>query len=87
MSSRPMPTLPMPGDHFDGKTVIASVWGNDEPDDEAVNGCTVLTLDAGAPFYILLQCYSNPSGGWEIDMRQSFDNIVPAADAYREFVE
>jgi hypothetical protein len=77
------PVLPMPNDEFDGGTVIASCWQNDD-------------LSYGPAWYTLLLLTNQPGEFYRVvnvDAATSkitadtiFPNIIPAAEAYSEAI-
>lgn len=92
METYPIPELPMPGDVFAGitgsrpKTVIASCWGNDTPDEYApVVFGTLLFLRHESPFYEIAQVEPiGPSWMVTAGTEQLHMNIVFAAAAYQD---
>lgn len=82
------PDLPLPNDTFDGGIVIASCWGNDEPQDDGTPPfATLLVLDPKPPFYRLFQIEVTDAGGWRKgDDERSHPNIIPAAEDYSDSI-
>lgn len=70
-----MQTIPLPGSHFDGGTVIASVVLNDDEDRPLL--WLALLLMRSAPYYRLVEVE-----GDEVVVRTSRPNIVPAVEDY-----
>lgn len=75
-------TLPMPGDRWGAATVLASCWGNDDPEYGDLT-YTLMLLAPQPPYYLIVTFngteYSTVSN-------EPYDNIIPAAGAYREAI-
>ncbi len=79
------PTLPLPGDTFDGGTVIASCWQNDtDPDIPIWAELLLLTPEPGR-HYRLVEIEHNVSD-WTVTGRTAFENIIPATEAYSDAI-
>lgn len=74
------PKLPLPGEPYDGGTVIASVWGCDDPDDGQVWALLLLLLPE--PDYYRVVEIEPFEDGWKVTVRRRFPNIVPAVAQY-----
>lgn len=82
--------LPYPGETFNGMTVIASCWGNDDPETEDGKGGFIpiwyglLVLDPSpvedGPHYHVFEV--TPGEGIYLD--SPFYNIIPATNYYDE---
>lgn len=82
--------FPMPGEQFDGRTVIASTWlrdgwmpGDVHGDDEPEYLALVMLLNAGPPYYTVAQLQSD-GGAWTIAASEDHPNINPATDDYAQ---
>lgn len=86
--------FPMPGEQFDGRTVIASTWLRDGfttgereylPPNAPEFLALVLLLNAGPPYYTVAQLQSD-GGAWTIAASEDFPNINPAViDGYAQW--
>jgi hypothetical protein len=70
----------LPGQELDGGTVIASVYLNDTDYAEPLVMALLLMPEAGR-HYRLVDVWETSR---EVIMRQGFENIVPAVEAYQE---
>jgi hypothetical protein len=83
--------LPMPGDAWGlaepAATVVASVWGNDEPGDATPVWALLMLLVpcGGAPYYGLVEIVQQGES-WKTqdDTWRSHDNILDAAEDYQQ---
>jgi len=75
MTKRLAEHLPLPGSHFDGGTVAASVILNDDAD-TPLHWAAVLLMRS-PPFYLVVECE-----GSEPVVRTAYENIIPAVEAY-----
>lgn len=75
--------LPMPGERFDGRIVIASCYGRDEGDE--LDFDTLLLLnDTPDSYYSVVEVSVRTSS---VFMELTYPNIVPAAEGYQEYSE
>ncbi len=81
-----VPGLPMPGDVFgtEGATVIASCYGNDDPEYGPATAFLLL-LSKAAPYYIIYELVDG-RGAWRVNCSWDRDNIIPAAELYSETI-
>lgn len=90
--------LPLPGERFFNRIVIASVWGRDgfsdsEREDALWKGepeflATLLMLNSAAPYYTVAQIKSQDGlfDPWSITASEDFPNINPAViDGYAQW--
>jgi hypothetical protein len=70
--------LPLPGETFDGRTVIASTWVRD--DEEPILALLML-LNPKPPYYTVASLIWS-GGGWVIEASEDQPNINPATEAY-----
>lgn len=82
MIAGPSP-LPVPNDEFDGSTVVASCWGNDDPEDGVTWYALLLLNETPGNFYRVVEVESETR---RIHRDESHPNIIPAAEAYSETI-
>lgn len=80
MSERP--DLPMPHDVYDGMTVVASTWLNDDEPEGAT--AVLLTLTHTPGQYYRINDLQWRNGEWKTTWWDPYPNIVPAVRAYEE---
>lgn len=71
-------TLPLPGEQYDGRIVVASVYVGDLSHED-YDDWLLLTLDPAEPFY-RVTVYDGRTGS--IKWSTAYDNIVPAVREY-----
>lgn len=77
------PKLPLPNETIDGGIVIASVWGNDMPDEGGIPvWAQLLLLMPESPYYRRIEITWENGDHWNVTLRQSHENIVPATKDY-----
>lgn len=75
--------LPLPGDQFDGRTVIASTWTDDLSDTRLA---TLLLLNHAPPYYTVAEIVAKPGKAWQLGEHDEFPNINPAVtDGYAQW--
>lgn len=76
--------LPMPGDGYDGRTVVASCFVADEVSDPYGDShAAVLLLNAEPPFYAVASIEWS-GGSWANTDEETFANIVLAGEHYHD---
>lgn len=83
-----IPPLPRPNDSFDGGIVIASCWGNDDPD-EGIVFAEVMLLQPDIPYYRLMQIEVDEyMGNWAVNVgtETRHRNVMPATEDYSDRV-
>lgn len=72
--------IPRPLDVFDGQYVVASTWLNDPLNVTAL----LLTMDHTPGLHYGIREIQWNGTEWKVTMRNAYENILPAVEAYEE---